>query len=318
MLDILLWTIVLIISLAVLIKAADYFTQSSEKIGLFFGLSTFIIGVTFVSIGTSLPELITSIFAVLRNSSEIVVGAVIGSNITNIFLVLGIAAIVGKKLQITRDITLVDLPLLMSSAFLLAITIYDGKFTFIEALLFIAAIVIFLLYTLKTEKKKEIAKAEVRKLKEKKKKFDWKILIVFIVSCFFIYIGAKYTVESIIKLADILNIGKDVIALSAIALGTSLPELVVCITAVRKGKHSLAVGNVLGSSVFNTFAVMGIPALIGTLTIPASIITFGLPMMLIATLLFFFMTQSKVVTKWEGWILLIFYVFFIGKLFGWL
>ena len=127
------WIIVLIISLAALIKASDYFTESAEKIGLFFGMSPFIVGVTIVALGTSLPELITCIIAVLEQSSEIVIGNVVGSNIANIFLVFGITAIVGKKMTITHNIVKVDLPFLAGSAFLLAVTGWDGYFNRIEA-----------------------------------------------------------------------------------------------------------------------------------------------------------------------------------------
>jgi cation:H+ antiporter len=123
-------------------------------------------------------------------------------------------------------------------------------------------------------------------------------------------------VESVINLSEILNLGKEIIAVSAVAFGTSVPELAVSLTALRKGKPEIAVGNVLGSNIFNTFVVMGVPAFFGALIIPSSILTFGLPIMLMATLLFFFITQAKVITKWEGYMLLLFYVFFIGKLFG--
>ena len=314
----LIWIIVFVVSLFVLIKASDYFTHSAEKIGLFFGIPVFIVGATIVAIGTSLPELISSIFAVLRNSSEIVVGNVVGSNVTNIFLVLGITAIVGKKLKLTYELVHVDLPLLIGSAFLLAVTIMDGIFSFPEALLCLAGIILYLLYTINTRKKYE--NIEIRKeTKEEVKqgrKLDWKTLVILAVSAFFIYLGAKYTVESVIKLSEIFNIGKEIIAISAVALGTSLPELMVTISAAKKGKPEMAVGNILGSNIFNALAVMGIPALIGTLIIPHSILTFGLPMMLIATLLYFFITHDKEVTKWEGWLLVIFYVFFIGKLFS--
>ena len=313
----LVWIIIFIASLLVLIKASDYFTDSAEKIGLYFGLPAFIVGVTIVAIGTSLPELVSSIFAVLKNSSEIVVGNVVGSNITNIFLILGIAAIIGKKIKVTYEIIHVDLPLLVGSAFLLAVMIWDGNFTLPEALLSIGGIILYLFYTISVEKKHEDIEIEKEmKGKLKKRKLGWKALIILVVSAFFIYLGAKYTVESVIKLSEILNIGKEIIAISAVALGTSLPELMVTVSATRKGKPEMAVGNVLGSNIFNSFAVMGIPALFGTLIIPHSILTFGLPMMLIATLLYFFITQDKEITKWEGWLFIIFYVFFIGKLFN--
>jgi len=314
----LIWIIVFVVSLFVLIKASDYFTHSAEKIGLFFGIPLFTVGATIVAVGTSLPELISSIFAVLRNSSEIVVGNVVGSNIANIFLVLGIAAIVGRRMKLTYELIHVDLPLLIGSAFLLAVTIWDGIFSFPEALLCIAGIILYLLYTINTKSKHEniaIKKGPNEEVKQGRK-LDWKTLVILAVSAFFIYFGAKYTVESVIKLSEIFNIGKEIIAISAVALGTSLPELMVTIAAAKKGKPEMAVGNILGSNIFNALAVMGIPALIGTLIIPHSILTFGLPMMLIATLLYFFITHDKEVTKWEGWLLVIFYVFFIGKLFS--
>ncbi len=148
----------------------------------------------------------------------------------------------------------------------------------------------------------------------KTKKFNWTTLITLTISSLFIYVGARYTIESVIALSTILNIGKEIIAAGAIALGTSLPEFVVSVNVARKGKAEIAVGNVLGSCIFNSFAVMGISALISPLIIPPIMITFGIPMVLIATFLYFFMTQNKEITRWEGWLLLLFYIFYIGKL----
>jgi len=314
MLDILFWVGVFIASLCVLIKASGFFTDSAEKIGLLFGISPFIVGVTIVAFGTSMPEIITSVIAVLKDSSEIVVGNVVGSNIANIFLVFGLTAIIAKKMTIAHDIIKVDLPFLIGSACLLAASIWDGSFNRVEALLCLAAMVIYLLYTVSTEAKHKDPLLE-KELEEKveKKESPVKVWVVLVVSAFFIYLGANYTIESIITLSQMLGIGKELIAVSAVAFGTSLPELVVTITAVRKGNPEIAVGNILGSNVFNALAVMGIPALLGTLIIPPSIITFALPMMLIATILFVFMTLDKEIANWEGWLLLLLYVFFIGK-----
>ncbi len=311
------WGIIFAVSLFVLIKASDYFTDSAEKIGLHFGLPSFLIGVTIVAIGTSLPELISSVFAVLKYSSEIVVGNAIGSNITNIFLVLGVAAIVGKKIEITYKHLHVDLLMLIGSAFLLAVTVYDGVFTLPEALICLAGGVLYLLYTIGIEKKSKNDEAENREDSQLKRgKLERKTLIILGVSSFFIYIGAEYTVESVLKLSELLNVGKEMIAISAVALGTSLPELTVTVMAARKGNPEMAVGNILGSNIFNALIVMGIPALIGPLIIPSSILTFGLPMMLVATLLYFFTTFDKEITEWEGWLLILFYIFFIGKIFN--
>jgi cation:H+ antiporter len=316
-LDVLLWVAVFVASLLVLIKSSDYFTLSAEKIGLYFGLPAFIIGVTIVALGTSLPELLSSIIAVLQGSSEMVVGNVIGSNIANIFLVLGISAIIGKKLKIGFELMHVDLPILMASALYLAVTIWDGVFTWGEGVLGLAGLVVYILYTVNTEREDKHTKTKkaVKKIKIKKS-FPIKPSVILLISGFFIFIGAKYTVESVIKLSQIFNIGTEIIAVSAVALGTSLPELMVSISAARKGNAEMAVGNVLGSNIFNAFAVMGIPAFFGALVVPSTILSFGLPMMLIASFLYLIMTMEREVTRWEGWTLLIFYVFFIGKTFG--
>jgi cation:H+ antiporter len=122
------WTAIFLISLLVLLKAAQLFTKSAEKLGLYFGIPPFIVGVTIVSIGTSLPELVSSVIAVTKDSPEIVIGNVVGSNITNVFLVLGVVAIVGKKIDITYELIHVDLPLLAGSSFLLAAMVWDGVF----------------------------------------------------------------------------------------------------------------------------------------------------------------------------------------------
>jgi cation:H+ antiporter len=313
------WILIFIVSLALLIKGSNYFIDSAEKIGIFFKIPSFIIGVSIVAFGTSLPELISSIFAVLKNSSEIVVGNVIGSNITNIFLILGLTAIIGKDIKLSYNIAYVDLPLLAGSALLFTFLIWDRNFVLYEALFLIAGIIVYILYAVnnrkdndESDKKSEVTSGLVTK------KLESKTWLTLFISLAVIYLGARYTVDSIIKIAEMANIGKEIIAASAVALGTSLPELVVSVVAIRKGESSIAVGNILGSNIFNTFAVMGIPALFGTLYLPKTIIELGLPIMLAATFLFFLITQQKRITQWEGWMLLIFYLFFLGKIFNFL
>ena len=127
-----------------------------------------------------------------------------------------------------------------------------------------------------------------------------------------------FTIDSVIGLSKLFKIGEEIIAVSAIALGTSLPELIVTINAARKGKAELAVGNVLGSNIFNTFMVMGIPGLVGHLDIPRTIVTESVPTMIAGTLLLFFVAQDKKLTIWEGWLFYIMYIWFIGETFNFL
>jgi cation:H+ antiporter len=315
--EVVLWTAIFIGSLTVLIKASDYFTIAAEKIGLRFGLSPFIIGFTIVAFGTSMPEIITSLIAVLKDSSEIVIGNVVGSNIANIFLVFGLTTIVTKKMTLIHDTMKTDLLFLVGSALLLAATIWDGAFSWVEGLVCLAGITGYLFYAAKTKEKHENPDL-IKDIEEKGRQEEphWKAWAVLVAGAFGIYVGANYTIEAIIKLSALLNIGKEVIAISAVAFGTSLPELVVSISAAKKGKLEMAAGNVLGSNIFNALIVMGIPSLLGTLIIPRGIIVFGLPMMLVATAIYTYMIYDKRIANWEGWVLLSLYVFFIGKSFN--
>jgi len=303
--------------LSVLIKASDYFTCSAEKIGTNYGVHAFIIGVTIVAFGTSLPELISSIVAVLKDSSEIVVGNVAGSNIANILLILGLAAVADKKMEIGYELMSVDVPFLVGTSFVLVTTCWDGVFGPFEGVLCLALIVIYLLYAMNTEREhEEDDKEQKTNPRLNRRGVGWKTWTILLVSAFLIYLGANYTIEAVIRLSELLNMGKEIVAISVVALGTSLPELVVSFVAARKGKPGMAVGNVLGSNIFNATAVMGIPALVGSLSVPQSMRASGFPMMLIAMLLFVFITQDRRITKWEGWLLLSIYVLFVGKVFN--
>lgn len=312
--EFLLWFGIFAVSLFVLIRASQYFTDSAENIGLILGISPFIIGVTIVAVGTSLPELVSSIVAVVNNSSEIVSGNVLGSNIANIFLILGIASIMGGRFKIKTNLLPVDLPIMMISAFFLAITILDGVFSFGEAILFVASFIIFILYAAKSGK--TIDKKTTEMEDSERMPLRVRPFLIMILSAVFVYLGATYTIEAVIKISEIFQVGTEVIAMSAVAIGTSLPELAVTISAVKKKNPEMVVGNVLGSNIFNTFAVMGIPGLISELKVPGPLISIGLPVMLAASILFLVVIVDRQVSKWEGWMFLVFYGFFLGKIFN--
>lgn len=315
--DILFWVVVIVISLAGLVKGSDWFVEAAEKIGFALGIPSFIIGVTIVAMGTSLPELASSIVAVFSGTSEIVVGNAIGSNIANIALVLGITAVIGKKVKFGVNLMEADVPLLICSSFLLWFVLVpdaDGiaRLDIFEAILLLVGMFIFIGYSFSSDGEEEE--------KVEKTKIPLKVYGMLLVSGVLVFLGAKYTVDSIIELSTILGIKSEAIALSVVALGTSLPEIVVSVSAMKRGKPDIAIGNILGSNIFNTFAVVGIPGLIAQvrgegLVIPSIITDFSMPMMIAMTLLFFFLMLSKSVSRWEGMMLLLFYVFFVVKLF---
>jgi len=311
--ELLFWLVIFAVSMYVLIRSSDMLSDSAEKIGLAIGLPDFIVGVTIVSIGTSLPELVSSLLAVAEGSSEIVVGNVIGSNITNIFLVLGIGAIIAKKLEVKYELIHVDLPIFIGSTFLLALMLLDGIFTLYEGIICLVGLGIYLLYTVHAKKKtKKIIRKEIKR-EHGVKNLDFINIIVLIVSTFLLYLSARYTLHAMISISEILNIAKEFMAISIFALGTSLPEIMVTITAAKKGLSEMVVGNILGSSIFNSFGVMGISALYGTIVVPSTILTFILPILIVAALLYFFITQDKQITQWEGMLLILFYIFFLSE-----
>lgn len=291
-------------SITVLLIASDKFVDSAEKVGLALGIPSFIIGVTIVAFGTSLPELATSIASVFAGSSEVVIGNAVGSNITNILLVLGMAAIYGKGIKIDYDVMNTDIPMLFGSAFLMYFALVDLRLSTFECLIFLAALAVFLLNSFKGDNDDDIEKTKTSPK-------DWLFILFGSIA---IYLSAKYTIFAMENIATQMNIPIHIISITVVALGTSLPEVVVSINAAKKGKHGMAVGNVLGSNIFNTYAVMAIPGLIGDLKIPEKTMEFSVPFMLAVTILFGIICLTKRISRWEGFMLIIFYVFFIGLL----
>jgi len=326
------WIIVFIVSLGMLVKGADWLITSAEKIGLSLGLSPFIVGVTIVGVGTSFPELISSFVAVFKGVPDVVAANAIGSSIANILLIVGISAVIGKRLIVTKSLIDLDLPLLAISTVLLLGVVWDKQITFGESLLMLVTYGIYLLYTVlhkDTEDTGEIAeflpsRQERRKhiAAHNKEEFtrptlvakDFILLIVGILGLVF---GAKYLIDALVNLSAMLNIATGVIAITAVAVGTSLPELLVSAKAALQKKSEIALGNIFGSNVFNVLVVIGLPGLFRVLPVDSQTFTIGVPTMALATLLFVISGISRRIHMWEGAFYLSVYVLFIAKLFNW-
>lgn len=296
---------IFIVSIAALLWASDKFVEAAENIGLSLGISPFIIGVTIVAFGTSLPELATSIVAVLDGTPEIVIGNVVGSNITNIALVLGLTAVVVKNIDLEYNLWHIDIPFLWGSSFLLYFAVMDGNLSMYEAFLFLGGVAIFLAYSLKGQERPD---------KEDRPSASWKDYLFLVGGGAIVSLSASFVISAITEISVVLDIAPTVIALSAVAIGTSLPEVAVSLAAARKGKASIAVGNVLGSNIFNTFIVMAIPRFFGKLSIPDDIITIYLPLMIAMTILLGVMSNNRKITRWEGLVLILFYFWYFGMI----
>jgi len=325
------WILIFIFSLALLVKSADWFVESAEKIGLAFKISPFIIGVTIVAIGTSFPELASSLAAVFKEATEIVVANALGSNIANILLIVGISAVAAGRLVVKRSLIDLDAPLLGAATFFFIFVMWDKKIVLGEGILLISAFLIYLLYTIFQKRNEEetpeivevlpsrIERREkevekIARLKETPSKLNLKVFTFLILGMIGLAIGANYTIESVIKISELFKISTSLIAITAVAIGTSLPELVVSIQAALKKKYEIALGNVFGSNVFNVLIIVGIPALIKPLTVDELTFGIGLPFLVAATLLFIFSGISRRIHIWEGAMYLLLYILFIVKL----
>ena len=307
MVDLLIWVGIFVISLTTLIISADFFIRACERIGIALGIPDFIIGVTIIAVGTSLPEMVTNIVAVMDGVSEIVAGNVIGSNITNICLVLGVIGIFSKNTRMDFDVMKVDLPMLIGATFFLAVSLWDLRFTLFEAILALLFLGLYLAFIVDMGKSEP--NVDMDEDAEELEGFNWKEPLILLVSGYIIYLSAVYNIRSIISLGEILTVPKEIIALTAVALGTSLPELIVSIVAVKKGFTEMAVGNILGSNIFNIFAVMGVPSFFGEIKITPIVMNyFALPLAIVVTLVAFVIIREKVIRKWEGGLLVALYI----------
>ncbi len=290
-----------------LLKSSDWFVDAAEEIGLSLGISPFIVGVTIVAFGTSLPELASSIAAVFADESEIVIGNVVGSNIANILLILGITTIIAKEIRLDFSVLDIDVPFLMASAGLIWFICHDLQITIYESVILLSCLALFLINSFKREARID---------KNARPDAGWRAYGLLILGGLFVYLSSNLVIYAIERLSAIAGISPELIALTLVAFGTSLPEVAVSIAAARKGKTGIAVGNVVGSNIFNSFAVLGISRFFGDLTIPENIIEFSLPFMIAITLMFAIISVSRIISRWEGVLLVLLYAYFIGEIFN--
>jgi cation:H+ antiporter len=296
-------------ALAVLIIAARFFTNSAEKIGQWLSLPPFVIGIFIVGIGTSLPELISGIISVRQGASEILPGNIIGANISNLLLVTGFSvALSWKTISLGSTYIYIDLHFLLGSFFIFYMISYDGIINFPEAFIGILVFVVYSVYLIRSGTPTEISALTP------KKSFPTRAFLILIAAGVGIYYGADYTVQSIQGIARGMGVPESIVALTVLSLGTTLPELAVNITAIRQNKAEMAVGNVLGSCIFNTLMIPAIASLIGAIKVPAVLLSFSLPVMAGTGVLFYLLTQDKRISVWEGLMFVMIYILFIIKI----
>jgi len=289
--------VIFVIAMGVLIWGADLIINQSERIALKFKIPEFIIGATLIALGTSLPEMAASIAASMNGKPDIAIANVIGSNILNITLVLATVFIISKKINPARDFFAKDSTWALVPVLVFILMILDGMISRFDAALLLLLMGAYLLFLLQDAK--NIPEEDLEDLDEST--FSWaKVIPILFGGFILVIVGAHFTVESASEIARDFGISEWIIGIIMISLGTSLPELVVSISAAMKGKVDMAIGNIIGSNMANTTVVLGAAALVNPMAINAPMYFFDIATMIVATLLLVFITANKLYTKSAG------------------
>ena len=247
--------LLLILGFVMLIKGADWFVDGAAGLAKKLKIPEIVIGLTVVAMGTSLPEASVSISSAVKGSADLAVGNVLGSNILNILIILGITSII-CPLLVKKRTYFIEIPFLFVVTVIMYFLGKDGTLSRIDGIIFIVLFIVYLLYLLKSAKNND------EKPEEMKDMPVWKLLLALVVGMGIVILGSNITVDSASYIAKAAGVSERVIGLTIVALGTSLPELVTCIIAAKKNSADLAIGNIIGSNIFNILFVLGLTSVI--------------------------------------------------------
>jgi cation:H+ antiporter len=305
--EILIPIIGLILGLVVLVRGADIFVDGATSIGRSLGMSQFIVGVLIVGFGTSLPEFASSFAAALGGATDIAIANVIGSNITNVLLIVGLTTIIGGTLYIKQDLIQTELPVFFIATTHVVFSLRDGVIDRLEAALLLSTFGAYVWYLLAQSGDKDgdgAARPPIR----------MHSIGYIIGGLAALIVGAKISVNMITELGELLAIPVGLISITVLAIGTSLPELFVSVRAALRNELDLAIGNIFGSNAFNALFVLGIPGILMPLQADTITMELGLPVMIAASLILVIAGLSRRIMRWEGIMMLMFFAFFIIKL----
>ncbi|MBK6740396.1 MAG: calcium/sodium antiporter [Haliea sp.] len=297
--------LLLIVGLVLLVGGAELLVKGASRIAAGFGISPLIIGLTVVAFGTSAPEMAISVSSALKGESDIAVGNVLGSNIFNVLFILGVAALI-SPLLVSKQLVRIDVPVMVAVSILAYVVSIDGRITFGEGAVLFAGILSYVVMLIRIARRTGEAGEAVEQSKH------WAIDTGFmVVGLALLVLGSRWLVTAAITIAEAMGVSELVIGLTIVAAGTSLPEVATSIIATIRGQRDIAVGNVVGSNIFNILAVLGLTAMVapGGLPVSEAAINFDYPVMLavaVACLPIFFVGYS--IARWEGALFLGYYV----------
>lgn len=300
-----------VIGLLLLIVGAEVLVKGASRLASVFKVSPLVIGLTVVAFGTSSPELAVSIQAATLDQASIAVGNVVGSNIFNVLFILGCSALI-TPLIVSQQLIRFDVPLMIGLSFVVLIMALDGILGTLDGSLLIAGLFAYIAFVFVQSRKTQRVEELDSNATSTPENSSWvKNLLLVALGLTMLVIGADWLVEGAVALATRLGVSELIIGLTIVAVGTSLPEVVTSIVAAIRGERDIAVGNVVGSNLFNIMGVLGVASLVapGGIEIPASVVSFDLLVMLavaIACLPIFF--SGGVISRQEGALLLAYYV----------
>ena len=283
-----------------LMKGADLFVEGASGIADKFGIPQLVIGLTIVAIGTSLPEAAVSISAALKGSADITIGNVVGSNILNILIILGLTSVI-RAVPVQKSKVKYEIPFVIVVTALLALLgLFDNTVGRLDGILLWALMGVYMVYLLKMAKAGTASEENA----EKKKMPVWKLLLMVVAGAVMIVLGSDVSVDAATALATAFGMSERFIGLTIVALGTSLPELVTSVTAAVKGKSDIAMGNIVGSNIFNILFVVGTTAVITPVPYNASFLVDSIAAIAAAVLLLLCVLRSQKLTRVGGCIML--------------
>ncbi|MBQ8326919.1 MAG: calcium/sodium antiporter [Lachnospiraceae bacterium] len=293
--------LLLILGFAMLVKGADWFVEGSSGVARKLGIPQLVVGLTIVAMGTSAPEAAVSITAALKDSAEIAIGNVVGSNILNILIILGITAVI-VPVAIQKSTLFIEIPYMIAiTVVLIFLGMTGAKVSRLEGVLLWVLFLAYLGYLVVLAKKNKEEDREVNTA-------TWKLIIFAIVGLAFIILGSNVTVDSATAIAEKIGISDRFIGLTIVALGTSLPELMTSVTAAIKGNADIAIGNIVGSNIFNILFILGSTALITPIPYAASFVTDGIIAVAAGVLLWISVLRKLELRRFWGVVMLLGYV----------
>ena len=302
----------LIAGLIILVIGGESLVKGAVSIALRAKISSLVIGMTVVSFGTSAPELLVSLQAALAGHPDVSIGAVVGSNISNLGLVLGITVLIFPIL-VHRDSMRIDWPLMMLSTLLFFGFALDGEIDFYEGLVFVFILAVFTSWLIiRSRKQGKVLAAEKEVESGGESNSVFKDVILMVVGVSGLYFGAEWLIDSVVNIAESHNISEKLISVTVVAFGTSLPELVTSVMASIRKESDLSVGNLIGSNLFNILAILGITAMVEPVSVAESINNFDVYFLLaISALILPFMIFGKYFGRTKGIFLILFYAVYV-------